>query len=129
MTENAYTIREAAERTGVSAHTLRYYERSGLMQPPTRRASGHRRYSDDDLGWIHMLTLLRATGRPIAGMLRFAALIRQGDLTVPELLEFIKAHEGEVIARLDELERHLGALRKKIGFYENIVAEGLKETA
>jgi hypothetical protein len=60
-----YTIDEAAERTGLSKHTLRYYEREGLLPPIAKASSGHRRYTDDDIGWVRFLQLLRATGMPI----------------------------------------------------------------
>jgi hypothetical protein len=62
--EPTYTIEEAAERTGISAHTLRYYERIGLLEPVGRASSGHRRYGPNDLGSIEFLTLLRQTACP-----------------------------------------------------------------
>ena len=79
-----YTIEEAAQRTGVSTHTLRYYERIGLLAPVGRASSGHRRYSDDDLGAVGFLTLLRQTGMPIRDMQRFVELTRAGDDTIPD---------------------------------------------
>ena len=74
------TIAEAAERTGLSPHTLRYYERDGLLLSGVgRSASGHRRYTEEDLGWIEMLTRLRATGMPIRDVRRYAELVRADD--------------------------------------------------
>jgi len=64
MTSDELTISEAAERTGLTRHTLRYYERDGLMLGVGRAGSGHRRYSERDLGWIELITKLRATGMP-----------------------------------------------------------------
>ena len=73
------SIAEAAERTGLTAHTLRYYERDGLLLHSVERApSGHRRYTDEDLRWIQMVTRLRATGMPIRDVRRYAALVRDG---------------------------------------------------
>src|SRR4051812_41032793 len=81
----ALTIAEAAERTGVSTHTLRYYERIGALRELPRRApSGHRRYTERDVGWIVLLTCLRATGMPIATMLRYAELAREGTASAAE---------------------------------------------
>jgi hypothetical protein len=63
MTSDQLTISEVAERTGLTRHTLRYYERDGLMLGVGRASSGHRRYSERDLGWIELITKLRATGQ------------------------------------------------------------------
>jgi DNA-binding transcriptional MerR regulator len=114
---DSYSIQQAAERTRVSVHTLRYYERIGLMSPVDRASSGHRRYSEDDLGWVRMLTLLRATGMPIAQMQRFAVYVWNGAHTIPERLALLEEHEREVVEQIAGLQRHLGALRNKIGIY------------
>jgi len=79
MTSDQLTIAEAAERTGLTRHTLRYYERDGLMLGVGRAGSGHRRYSERDLGWIELITKLRATGMPIREVRRYAELARAGD--------------------------------------------------
>src|SRR5687768_10049306 len=74
------SISQAARATGVSAHTLRYYERAGLMLDPVDRAeSSHRRYTEGDLGWITLLTRLRGTGMPIRRIAEYAELVRAGD--------------------------------------------------
>ncbi len=116
-----FTIAEAAERTGVSTHTLRYYERIGaLREPPERAASGHRRYNERDLGWISLLTCLRATGMPIASLLRYAELARQGTGTASERKELLVAHRAEVTARVAELNQNLERIDYKIESYEEI---------
>ena len=79
MTSAELTIGEVAERTGLTRHTLRYYERDGLMLGVDRGGSGHRRYSEHDLGWIELITKLRATGMPIREVRRYAELVRAGD--------------------------------------------------
>ena len=74
------SIAEAAEHTGLTAHTLRYYERDGLMLAPVERARPATAATPtSDLGWIQMLTRLRATGMPIRDVRRYAALVRDGD--------------------------------------------------
>ena len=91
------TIAEAAEQTGLTAHTLRYYERDGLMlASPERSASGHRRYSEQDLSWIQLITRLRSTGMPIRDVRRYAALVRAGDGNEAERLALLKAHRERV---------------------------------
>ena len=79
MTSAGLTITEVANRTGLSRHTLRYYERDGLMLGVDRDRSGHRSYSEGDLGWIELITKLRATGMPIREVRRYAELVRAGD--------------------------------------------------
>jgi DNA-binding transcriptional MerR regulator len=115
------TIAEAAERTGVSTHTLRYYERIGaLREPPERAPSGHRRYTERDLSWIELLTRLRATGMPIATMLRYAELARKGTGTAAERKALLLAHRAEVAARAEQLHQDLELIDYKIKVYDDI---------
>ena len=112
------TIAEAAAHTGLTAHTLRYYERDGLMlREVDRSASGHRRYDDRDLAWIDLLTRLRGTGMPISDVRRYAALVRAGEGNELERLELLRTHRHRVLARLAEVQEHLGAIDRKIGIY------------
>lgn len=115
--EPTYTIEEAAQRTGVSAHTLRYYERIGLLEPIGRAVSGHRRYSDADLGSVLFLTLLRETGMPIRDMQLFIELVRAGDHTIPDRVVVLEMHRDALRDRLALLTKHLTAIDNKIGVY------------
>ena len=125
----ALTIAQAADRTGLTAHTLRYYERDGLMLASVDRStSGHRRYSDRDLGWIEMITRLRSTGMPIRDVRRYAALVRDGTGNEGERLALLKAHRERVEAQLAEVTSHLRAIDHKIGIYEGQV-DALSERA
>lgn len=118
----ALTIAQAAERTGLTAHTLRYYERDGLMLGSVERAgSGHRRYTDQDLTWIQMITRLRSTGMPIRDVRRYAALVRAGDGNEAERLELLLAHRKRVEEQLAQITGHLRAIDHKIGIYEGKV--------
>ena len=113
------SIAEAAEQTGLTAHTLRYYERDGLMLASVdRSSSGHRRYTDRDLTWIQMITRLRSTGMPMRDVRRYAALVRQGDGNEAERLDLLKAHRERVERQLTEVTGHLRAIDHKIGLYE-----------
>ncbi|RNL62994.1 MerR family transcriptional regulator [Nocardioides marmoriginsengisoli] len=117
------TIAEAAAQTGLTAHTLRYYERDGLMlAAPERAASGHRRYSERDLTWIELINRLRSTGMPIRDVRRYAGLVRDGDGNEAERLALLKAHRERVEAQLAEVTGHLRAIDHKIGIYEGKVA-------
>jgi DNA-binding transcriptional MerR regulator len=112
------SIAEAAEQTGLTAHTLRYYERDGLMLREIGRSpTGHRRYTARDLHWIDLISRLRATGMPIRDVRRYAALVREGDGTEPERLAMLRGHRQQVLAQLAEVQDHLGAIDRKIGIY------------
>ncbi len=117
------TIQEVAQATSLSAHTLRYYERVGLIHPIDRERNSHRRYTLDDVGWINFLTKLRATGMSIKDMQRYAALQRQGEETLPERVEMLKALRDQVEVHLDELNEHLRLIYYKIEFYQKLVTE------
>lgn len=117
--QTTYSIAEAAERLGLSTDTLRYYERDGLLvETPGRAPSGHRRYTDNDLGWITMITRLRSTGMPIRTVRAYAELCRQGDGNELARLDLLYQHRDRVLAQLAQVTDHLGAINRKIGIYE-----------
>ncbi|MGC7094449.1 MerR family transcriptional regulator [Amycolatopsis lurida] len=119
------SIGQVAERTGMSVHALRLYEREGLLAAPVRRDSGGRRvYTEDDVTWLLNCTKFRASGMPLATIRRFAELVRQGPGTEPERLELLRAHQEQVIARISELDDCLGVITNKVRVYEQHVAEG-----
>src|SRR3954468_7911061 len=90
------SISEAALATGLTAHTLRYYERAGLMLDPVERAlSSHRRYSERALAWLVLLTRLRRTGMSIRDMRAYAALVRAGDGNERERLALLETHRRQ----------------------------------
>jgi DNA-binding transcriptional MerR regulator len=122
MTSDELTISEVAERTGLTRHTLRYYERDGLMLDVGRAGSGHRRYSENDLEWIELITKLRATGMPIRDVRRYAELVRSGDGNEGERLALLRAHRERVRAQLDTITAHLDAIDMKIGYYAGAIS-------
>ena len=120
----SHSIAEAAERTGLTAHTLRYYERDGLLLREVERdSSGRRRYDQAHLDWIHLVTCLRATGMPIQDVRRYAELVRSGASTERERLELLHAHRRRVVEELARVTDHLGAIDRKIGIYESRLEE------
>jgi DNA-binding transcriptional MerR regulator len=119
------SIAEAARRTGVSAHTLRYYERAGLVVTPVdRTAGGMRRYSQLDLDWIVICSKLRATGMPIKTIRRYAELITEGPGNEQERVALMEAHRADVTARLAEVQDHLKTIDHKIEVYRGRLAAG-----
>ena len=119
------SIAEAARRTGVSVHTLRYYERAGLVVTPVdRTAGGRRRYQQLDLKWITVCTKLRATGMPIKTIRRYAELVAAGPGNEQERLALMEAHRVEVVAKLAEIQEHLKLIDHKIDVYRGSLAAG-----
>jgi DNA-binding transcriptional MerR regulator len=116
------TISDAARASGLSAHTLRYYERAGLLDPVDRAESGHRRYAEEDLARIQFLSKLRSTGMPIRQIREYAELIRRGDDTHEARLALLEAHRDAVRAQLAETERNLELIDYKIDFYRERLA-------
>ena len=116
--QTGLTIAEAARATGVSAYTLRYYERAGLIDGVDRAASGHRRYDDADLAWIEVLQRLRATGMPIQRIRRYAELVREGEGNERDRLALLEEHRDAVKATLAQVRKHLTFIEKKIAIYE-----------
>jgi DNA-binding transcriptional MerR regulator len=119
------SIAEAARRTGVSAHTLRYYERAGLVVTPVgRTAGGRRRYQQQDLNWITICTKLRATGMPIKTIRRYAQLVSAGPGNEQERLALMEAHRADVTAKLAEIQENLKIIDHKINVYRGRLATG-----
>jgi DNA-binding transcriptional MerR regulator len=120
------TIQRAAAETGVSRDTLRYYERIGILPGIERSKSGHRRFSDDDMGWIKLVQCLRATGMPIEDLHRYAELAQQGDSTAPERLRLLHDHRSRIKDEMQELATALELVERKISGYDELLARGLK---
>jgi DNA-binding transcriptional MerR regulator len=108
------SIQHVAEKTGLSIHALRYYERLGLLVPIHRLPNGHRRYSEADLQWIEFLKCLRATGMSIADVQRVAEVTRKGEATLRERRELLEIHRQRVSTHLQEVQQMLTRIDAKI---------------
>jgi len=126
--EELLTIQHVAEITGLSVYTLRYYERIGLIHPIERAENTHRRYTDADLGWIDFLNKLRAMGMSIQEMQTYAELQRQGDVSLPERVEMLKALRSKVESCMQELQANMNLMCYKIELYEGIIAGNSTDT-
>lgn len=122
-------IGELARRTGLSVHTLRYYERIGLLPSVARDASRQRDYDGAILSWIDFLRRLKTTGMPIRDMLRYAALRARGPETEPERRELLASHRARVRSDIAELQSCLAVLDTKIADYAGAVAEEKRNDA
>ncbi|MEV6108850.1 MerR family transcriptional regulator [Streptomyces sp. NPDC051940] len=115
--QDNYTISEVSAITGLSAYTLRWYERIGLMSRVDRSATGQRRYNSEDLGWLGFVGKLRLTGMPVADMVRYAELVREGDHTFAGRQELLVRHREDVRQHIADLQATLAVLDFKIELY------------
>jgi DNA-binding transcriptional MerR regulator len=109
-----------AERCGMTAHTLRYYERVGLIQPVGRARNGHRRYSEADEAWLNFLHCMRATNMSIREMQRYAELREKGDDTSLERRQLLEDHQAAIAAKITALQQAHALLTHKIANYKKI---------
>lgn len=115
------TISAAADLSGLSVDTLRYYEKEGLtLHRPGRSSSGQRRYTDQDVRWLGTLVMLRRTGMPIRDVKAFVELYRT-DGSESARLEILEEHRVHVLEDLAEVQTHLEAINRKIDFYKTKV--------
>ena len=118
-----YSIHEVCERTGLTAHTLRYYEKEKLLPNVSRSAGGFRQYSEEDMEALGMICCLKNTGMSLQDISRFMELAREGDQTLRERCELLKKHRDTVIARMEEIQRHLDKVTWKVNYFSERLAE------
>ncbi|RYF49160.1 MAG: MerR family transcriptional regulator [Comamonadaceae bacterium] len=114
------TIAEVAERTGLTAHTLRYYERAGLIAPVARAAGGQRRYAASDMEWIGFLLRLRETHMPIGQMQVFARLRSEGNTTAAQRRDMLERHLAQVLTAIAAAQQAAQTLQTKIVHYRDL---------
>jgi len=111
-----------SEATGISGHTLRYYERADLIRPVARNSGNQRRYSAADIEWVRFLLRLRETGMPIARMREYASLRERGTSTTAARLALLEEHQRGLNEQIDRLTAHRTALANKIDIYRTDLA-------
>ena len=113
------SIGQAAQRTGLSVHALRFYEREGLLASPVQRGpDGRRAYGDDDLEWLELCVKLRSSGMPLAAIRRYAELVREGAGNEQERLVLTRQHMERVTAKIAALDACLEVITFKVKLYE-----------
>lgn len=119
------SIGQVADRTDLSVHALRFYEKEGLLVTPVRRDSAGRRiYGEADVNWLVHCTMLRASGMPLTEIRRYAELIREGRGNETERLELLRTHQARVREQMRQLDRALDLISHKVGVYEDHLDAG-----
>lgn len=111
------TIAEVSEKYDLSADTLRYYERVGLIPRVNRSQSGMRDYTEEDCGWVEFIKCMRGAGLPIEVLIEYVALVKQGDATIETRRELLAEQRRQLIARMEEMQKTLERLDYKIKLY------------
>lgn len=112
-----YSIREVSEKTGLSAHTLRYYEKEGVLRGVDRSQGGFRQYTDDDLESLGLVCCLKNTGMSIQEIARFMELTHEGEHTLQERVDLLREHRESMIRKMQEMQTYLEKVTWKLNFF------------
>ena len=121
---NKMTITEVSKKYDITADTLRYYERVGMIPPVTRTASGIRDYQEVDLNWVGLAKCMRSAGLPVEAMIEYVRLFQEGDSTIPARLQLLIEQRESLLEQKKQIEDTLERLNYKISRYEVAVKTG-----
>jgi len=113
-----YSIAEVAEKTNLTAHTLRYYEKEGLLPFVDRSNPGNRDFKTKDLEWLELICCLKNTGMPIKKIKEYIELCLKGDNTIDVRRQIFIKHREDVIEQIAELNKNLDKINGKINYYD-----------
>ena len=112
------TIAEVSRKYDISAATLRYYERIGLIPPVPRTRGGLRDYGEESCGWIQLMKCMRAAGVQIEALIEYVDLFQQGDATLDARKALLVEQRDQLVSRMAEMQASLDLLNQKIDRYE-----------
>ena len=116
------SIGQVAERTGLSVHALRFYEKEGILAHQVHRGpGGHRVYTQQDIDWLRMCIMLRMSGMPVPEIRRYTELVRQGDGNELQRLDILKEHQDRVRQQMAQLQECMDLITYKVGKYQDYV--------
>ncbi|WP_138753573.1 MerR family transcriptional regulator [Paenibacillus sinopodophylli] len=119
-----YTIGEVASKMRVSAYTLRYYDKEGLLPFVDRNKSGNRDFKESDFEWLAVITCLKNSGMPVKKIKQFVDWSMEGDTTLQQRLEVFEKHKKAVIDKITELNKHMEKIDYKIWYYQKAIDAG-----
>lgn len=119
-----YTIGQIAERTGISAHTLRFYDKQGLLPFVDRNQAGNRDFKESDLEWLAVIACLKNSGMPVKKIRQYIEWGMEGDATLKRRLEVFETHKQVVTEKMAELETYLQKIDNKIRYYKTAIEFG-----
>ena len=119
-----YSIGQVAKKTGLTAHTLRYYEKEGLLPFVKKSGSGLRVFSDSDLDWLVLIECLKGTGMSLKDIKQYIDWYMEGDSTLNQRLEMFKRQKLKLEEQMSQLQKHMEKINYKIAYYTEIIAHG-----
>ena len=127
VTKQFISIGELAVLTGLSAYTLRFYEKAGVLQAAKRADNGHRRYNSQDVLWLEFVLRLKQTGMPLADIREYAQLRADGEMSLPQRLTMLELHRQRLATTMSELVANASALDDKINVYQEMIRKSGKK--
>lgn len=124
-----YSIGQAAKISGLTAHTLRFYEKEGLLPFVQKTGSGLRVFSDNDMGWLEMIECLKGVGMPLKDIKQYIDWFREGDSTLQQRLDMFEQQRERLEAQMTQLQKYMNKINYKIGLYTEAVRLGSLEKA
>lgn len=118
-----YSIQDVSRKTGLSAHTLRYYEKEGLIKGVERSNGGFRQYTDEDLEALGLICCLKNTGMSLQEIARFVELTQQGEATLKDRVALLKSHRDMVLLRMKEMQIYLEKVTWKLNYFSEKLQE------
>src|SRR5574344_1079881 len=122
-----YSIGEVAEKMGITASTLRYYDKEGLLPTVSRSSGGIRVFNDEDISWIHLLGCLKATGMPIKDIKKFCDWAQMGDKSLKQRQQLFHERETVIEEQLANLQKTLALVKFKCWYYDTAVKAGTEK--
>ncbi|MEK8126721.1 MerR family transcriptional regulator [Paenibacillus filicis] len=119
-----YTISQVAEMTGITAHTLRFYDKQGLLPFVDRNKAGNRDFKESDLEWLAVITCLKKSGMPVKKIRQYVDWGMEGDVTLNQRLEVFETHKKVVMEKMAELDNYLKKIDDKIWYYKTAIDYG-----
>ena len=116
-----FTVKQVSKIMGISPHTLRFYDKEGLLPHLTRNSNGHRFFSRNDLQWVFIIQCFRDTGMPLAEIREYVKSAGKGDATLQERYEFIESQKKKVMENLETVKRQLKILDIKTEYYKALM--------
>ncbi|OMF07230.1 MerR family transcriptional regulator [Paenibacillus amylolyticus] len=113
-------IKEAAEKLGIEAHTIRYYEQEGLLPFVERDQGGRRVFNEGDLSWLDLITCLRITNISIADLRKIVELTQEGDWTIQARKEIILEHKAKLMEEQHKLDKAFKKIAQKLDYFDDL---------
>ncbi len=124
-----YTIKQAAEKVNLTVHTLRYYDKEGLLPFVSRDAAGNRVFTDSDIDWLNLICCLKNTGMPVKQIGSYIRWCMEGDGSLEARLDLLLKHREAVMLQIEVLQQNLAVINFKIEHYNTLCSPPFKDKA